>query len=290
MLGRRLRPPEATMGRKIHPAAVVHKHAELGDGVVVGPYVVVEADVSVGDGCELMAGAVIRRYTSLAAGNVVHPFAVLGGQPQDYKFDADSKTYLSIGRDNVFREHVTINRATREGGATVIGNGCYFMVQSHVGHDSLVCDGVILTNNAAVGGHCEIGARAILAGNAMVHQFCWVGELVMMRGHSGASQHVPPFVMVRSVNYVAGVNTVGLRRAEDITEVDRRQIQQAYRLLYRSKLTSERALVEMDAHDDWGAPAGRFRDFVRRVLSADKPFNRGLVSARARQRAGDVDA
>lgn len=265
------------MGRKIHATAVVDEHAELGDGVSIGPGAVVEADVSVGEGCEIMAGAVIRRYTSLGPGNQIHPFVVLGGEPQDYKFNPASRTYLRIAGDNVFREHVTIGRATTDGGATVIGNGCYFMAGSHVGHDSVVGDGVILTNNAAVAGHCEIGAGTILSGNVLVHQFCWVGERVIMQGHAGASQHVPPFVMVAGRNYLGGLNTVGLRRAEDITDVDRRQIKDAYRLLYRSKLRPAEALAEMDAREDWGAPAGRFRDFVRRVLSAERPYNRGLV-------------
>ena len=273
------------MGAKIHPTAVVDKQAELGDGAVIGPYTVIEADVTIGEGSELMAGVVVRRYATLGPGNVVHPYAVLGGEPQDHKFDPDSKTYLRIGQDNVFREHVTINRATTEGGATVIGNGCYFMTHAHVGHDSVVADKVILTNDAAVAGHCEIGARAILSANMVVHQFCWVGELVMTRGNAGTSQHVPPFVMVKGVNYVSGLNTVGLRRAEYISDADSGQIRNAFRLLYRSKLTPAEALAEMDAHDDWGAPAGRFRDFVRRALSAEKPYNRGLVTARGAQRA-----
>jgi UDP-N-acetylglucosamine acyltransferase len=277
------------MARKIHPAAIVDASAELGEGVEVGPYAVIEADVRIGEGCRILAGAVIRRFTEMGANNVVHPFAVLGGEPQDYKFDPAGRTYLRIGSDNIIREHVTLNRATREGAATVIGSGCYFMTQSHVGHDCLVGDGVILTNNAAVGGHCQIGPRAILSANMVVHQFCWIGEMVMTRGQTGASQHVPPFVMVAGVNFVSGLNTVGLRRNQQITEQDRRQIKEAYRLLYRSALTPRQALEQMDARADWGAPAGRFRDFIRRVLSAEKPYNRGLVTARPAQRGLESD-
>lgn len=273
------------MATKIHSTALVDKQAELGAGVVVGPYVVIEPDVTIGDDCELMTGAVVRRYTELGPGNVVHPYAVLGGEPQDYKFNRTSKTYLRIGRGNIFREHVTINRATTEGGATVIGNGCFFMAAAHAGHDSVVGDHVVLTNSVAVGGHAEIGSRAVLSVHTGVHQFCWVGELVMSRGHSGTSQHVPPFVMIKDINHVSGLNVVGLRRAEDFTDTDRDQIKQAYRLLYRSKLTPEQALAEMDSHNDWGAPALRFRDFVRRVLSAEAPYDRGLATARPAQRA-----
>ncbi len=272
------------MGRKIHPTAMVDARAELAEGVTVGPQAVIESDVAIGEGCQIMAGAVVRRYTSLGPGNVLHPFVVLGGEPQDYKFDADSRTYLRIGRDNVFREHVTISRATTAGGATVIGDGCYFMTGSHVGHDSVIADRVILTNNAAIAGHCEIGTRANLSANMVVHQFCWVGELVMSRGNSGTSQHVPPFVMIRDINLVVGLNSVGMRRAEYLNAADRAQIRQAFRLLYRSKLTPARALAEMDAQRDWGAAAGRFRDFIRRVLSAQPPYRRGLATARTGQR------
>jgi UDP-N-acetylglucosamine acyltransferase len=142
-----------------------------------------------------------------------------------------------------------------------------------------------MTNGAALAGHVEVGRGTILSAHTGVHQFCWVGELVMSRGQAGASQHVPPFVVIKDINHVAGLNRVGLQRAEDITDEDRRQIKQAYRILYRSGLGLERALAEMDACDDWGAPAGRFRDFVRRVLSAKAPHDRGLATARAARRS-----
>ena len=137
---------------KIHPTAAVDKGALLGEAVEIGPYAVIESDVVIGDGCRIMAGAVIRRYTTLGEGNVVHPYAVLGGEPQDYKFDPASETHLRIGSGNVFREHVSISRATASGGATVIGDNCFFMAQSHVGHDSVIADGVVLTNGTHVAG------------------------------------------------------------------------------------------------------------------------------------------
>lgn len=274
------------MATKIHPTAVVDAAARLGQDVSVGPYAIIEADVTVGDRCELMAGAILHRYTSLGPDNRVGPYCVLGGMPQDFKFDPAGQTFLRIGAGNVFREYVTLSRATADRGATVIGDGCFFMTQSHVGHDCTIGDGAILTNNAAVAGHCEIGSGAFLSANTLVHQYCWVGELSMMRGAVGVSMHVPPFVMVMATNYIAGLNVVGLRRAEHITDEDRRQIKEGYRLLYRAALTPEKALARMDACDDWAAPAGRFRDFVRRVIEAEPPFNRGLVTASAAQRPG----
>ena len=262
----------------IHPTAIVDASARLGAGVIIGPHAVVEPDTVIGDGCEIRAGAVIRRYTEMGPGNVVHSCAVLGGEPQDYKFDPNSRTFLRIGANNVFREHVTLSRATTAGGATVIGSGGYFMACSHVGHDSVIGDGVVLVNGAGVGGHAELHDRAILSAYVMIHQFCWVGQMVMSRGHSGASQHVPPFVMLGGINQVIGLNSVGLRRAAHITEADRCQVKQAYRLLYRSGLTNRQALAEMDKQADWGPAATSFREFVRRVLTASKPYNRGLIS------------
>jgi len=277
------------MAVRIHPTAMVDPEAELGAGVRVGPHVVVEGDVVVGDDCELMTGAVICRGTRLGAGNVLHPFAVLGGLPQDTRFDPETRTYLRVGSGNVFREHVTLSRATVPDGATIVGDGCYFMTQSHVGHDSIVGDRVILTNNAAVAGHVEVGDGAVLSAGTMIHQYCWLGELAMLRGTVAVSQHVPPFVMVMANNYVAGLNVVGMRRAEGIGREDVRQIKEAYRLLYRSSLSAEQALEEMDRHVDWGPPAGRFREFVRRVLRAKPPYDRGLVTDRHRRRAGQWD-
>ena len=268
------------MARKIHPTAQVDKGARLGDAVEIGPYAVIEPDVVNGDDCRIMTGAVIRRYTTMGERNLVHPHAVLGGEPQDYKFDPASETYLRIGSGNIFREHVSLSRATAAGGATVVGDNCFFMAQSHAGHDSVVGDGVVLTNGTHVAGHAEIGPRAVLSGNTVVHQFCWVGELVISQGQTGISQHVPPFVIAADINYIAGLNVVGLRRADYVTAEDRLQLKEAYRLLYRASLTPADALAEMDARADWGEPAKRFRDFIRRVLSAKAPYDRGLATGR----------
>ncbi len=269
---------EKNMAAKIHPTAIVDPSVRLGDGVVIGPRAVIEADVVLGDDCEVMVGAILHRYTTLGAGNVVGPYAVLGGAPQDRKFDPNSRTELRIGSGNIFREYVTLSRATTPGGATVVGDGCYFMTQSHVGHDSIIGSRVVLTNNVATAGHVEVADGAVLSANALVHQFCWVGSMVMMRGNSATTQHLPPFVVLKDLNTVSGLNNVGLRRAEHIGPDDQAQIKEAYRLLYRSNLTPTAALAKMDARDDWGPPAGIFRDFIRRVVTADEPYNRGLAA------------
>lgn len=262
---------------KIHPTAVVHPDAKLGDDVEVGPYCVIESDVTLGAGCVLREHVVVRRYTTLGRGNFLDAGVVLGGAPQDLKFDPDTVSYLRVGDDNVFREFVTVSRATGRGKATVIGSRTYWMACAHAGHEAVVEDEVILVNGAGVGGHAAVGRRAILSAQVHVHQFTWIGEMVMARGHSGFSCHVPPFVLCgEGINHVLGLNAVGLRRAEEITDEDRRQIKQAFSVTYRSGLRREEALARMDAHTEWGAPAGRFRQFIRRVHEAAEPYNRGL--------------
>ncbi|HUT57444.1 MAG TPA: acyl-ACP--UDP-N-acetylglucosamine O-acyltransferase [Phycisphaerae bacterium] len=267
---------------RIHPTAVVDPSARLGEDVEIGPHCVVEADVEIGPRTRLRSHVVIRRWTSMGADNVVEPTCVLGGEPQDLKFDPASETYLKIGDGNVFREGVTISRATTPGGATSVGSNTYWMAYSHAGHDVTVHDGAVLVNGSAIGGHCTIGERAFLSANVIVHQFAWVGKLVIAEGNGSIRSHVPPYTMVVGRNHMFGLNVVGLRRAKDLSDEDRRQIKEAYKLMYRSKLKPPEALREMDARGDWGEAAAAFREFVRKALAADKPYNRGLIATRVR--------
>jgi UDP-N-acetylglucosamine acyltransferase len=267
---------------KVHPTAIVHASAQLAEDVEVGPYCVIESDVSIGPRCVLRAGAAVRRYTTMGADNVVDTGCVLGGEPQDLKFSPSTVSYLRIGEGNVFREHVTISRATTPGNATVVGDRTYWMAGAHAGHDSTVESDAILVNGSAIAGHATVGRGAILSAHGVVHQFCWVGERVMVRGNGGATMHVPPYVMIANMNQVVGLNVVGLRRAKDITDQDRAQIKEAFGITYRSGLPMTKALVRMDACQDWGEAALRFREFVRRVLAAKKPYNRGLIPFRSR--------
>lgn len=269
---------------KIHPTAIVHREAVLADDVEVGPYCIIEPDVSIGSGTRLAENVIVRRYTTVGKNNSIDAFTVLGGPPQDLKFDARTRTFLRIGDGNVFREGVTISRATDEGSATVVGNRTYWMAGSHAGHNAVIEDEAVLVNGSGVGGHATVGRRAILSGNAMVHQFCWIGEMVMTQGQAGLSMHAPPYTMICDINRLIGLNAIGLRRCKDLSDEDRRQISEAFRLTYRTGMTPAAALEKMDACTDWGAAAGKFRDFVRRVLAAGKPYNRGLCPLRPRRR------
>ena len=268
---------------RIHPTAIVDGGARLAEDVEVGPYCLVEPDVELGPGTVLRSHAIVRRYTTMGGGNFVDSFAVLGGEPQDLKFRPETVSYLRIGHRNVFREHVTIHRGSVEGGATTVGSGTFWMATSHAGHDVTVEDEAILVNGAKMGGHTRLGRAAILAGNVGIHQFCWVGERVMAQGNSAITMHIPPYVLMAERTEVVALNRVGLRRAPELSDEDRRQIKEAFRLTYRSGLTPAGALAEMDARDGWGAAAGRFRQFVRDVLEAQPPYNRGLAGPRRRR-------
>ena len=265
---------------KIHPTAIVDPAANIADDVEIGPYSIVEADVEIGAGCVLREHVVIRRYTIMGEGNFVDTGTVLGGEPQDLGWDPATVSYLRIGNGNTFREGVTISRSNTAGKATTVGDRSYWMAYSHAGHDVVVEDEAILVNSFLAGGHAVIGKGAFLSGHVVVHQHTWIGEGVMSRGNAGTSAHVPPFTTFANINEIVGMNVIGMRRNESMTPQDRAEVKEAFRLTYRAGLTPANALIEMDQFPDWGQAASRYREFVRKVLSAEKPFNRGLCPMR----------
>ncbi len=272
---------------KIHPTAIVHPSAVLSEGVEIGAYSIVEADVVIGSGTVLREHATLRRFTTIGQNNIVDSYAVLGGVPQDIKFDPRTVSYLRVGDNNIFREGVTISRGTGEGEATIIGNRTYWMTVAHAGHNAVVEDDAILVNGSALAGHTVLGRGAILSANVLVHQFCWIGEGVMSQGNSATSMHVAPFTLFAGANRVVSLNVIGIRRSKEITEEDRRQLREAFDLTYRSNLALSTALQAMDGRTDWGGAPARFRDFIRRVVQARPPYNRGLCPLRRRNSAAD---
>jgi UDP-N-acetylglucosamine acyltransferase len=198
----------------IHSTAVISADVELGIGVSVGAFAVIEGPGRIGDGSVIETHALIRPHVYLGRNNRVHPSAVLGGLPQDLAFDPATVTRLDIGDDNVFREGVTISRATHPAGATRVGSGNYFMNNTHVGHDSSLGDGNILASGATLGGHVQVGDRVFFGGGVMVHQFCRVGSFAILQGLAGINKDVLPFTMVggRPGKHYR-LNLVGMRRA-----------------------------------------------------------------------------
>ncbi len=178
----------------IHPTAIVEPGAQLGVDV------------------EIMAHAIVTKHCELGDRVVVHPFAVIGGDPQYLKFDRSTDARVKIGAGTVLREHVTINRSIHAGKATVVGENCFFMASSHAAHDCEVGNHVVLANAALLAGHVSVGDHTFFGGGSAVHQFCRIGEGVMVAGHASLTRDVPHFTMVAERDDVIGFNVVGLKR------------------------------------------------------------------------------
>jgi UDP-N-acetylglucosamine acyltransferase len=228
----------------VHPTAVVSPRARLGEGVHIGAFVVIEDEVEIGDDCEIRSHAVVKQYTRLGPGNIIHEQAVIGGEAQDLKFTG-GRTGLTIGARNVFREGVTIHRSNREDGATIVGDDCFLMAFAHVAHDCVLRDRVIIANNSALGGHVEIASQAFVSGGVEIHQFCRVGRLAMIAGGSTLRQDALPYVL--AAGYSArpcGLNVVGLKRA-GFNTAELWILKEALRLLTRATLSRAEALERL---------------------------------------------
>lgn len=188
--------------------------AQLGENVSVHPLAIVEDDVVIGDNCVIEAFAMVRSGVRMGSGNHIHPHAVIGGNPQDLSFDPATPTFLEIGDNNTFREHVTLHKATAEGQATHVGSDCFFMNYSHAAHDCEIGDGCILANAVQLGGHVKVGERVFFGAGAMAHQFCRVGSLAMVAALIGVRKDVLPFALVggEPVRHYR-INTLGIRRS-----------------------------------------------------------------------------
>jgi len=220
----------------IHPLSAIHSTAQIADDVEIGPFCNVEAGVSIGGGCRLDSHVTVKAGTSIGERNYFGQGAIIGGDPQDRKFNEDQRTFLKIGNDNFFREYVTIHRATGEGQATVVGNNCYLMAFVHLGHNVTVHDGVTMANGVGVSGHCTIEELATLGGMVGLHQWVRIGKVAMVGGMSGINRDVPPFMIVEGrESEVRDINAVGLRRY-GITADGRMALHKACKLLYKSQL------------------------------------------------------
>jgi UDP-N-acetylglucosamine acyltransferase len=230
----------------IHPTSIISEKAQLGAGVTIGPFAVIEPDTVIGEGSEVRAHACIKRFTRLGPSNVIYEGAVLGGEPQDVSYQ-DAESRLIIGARNHIREGVTVHRGTEQASETVVGSECFLMAYSHVAHNCRLGDRVIIANNVALAGHIEIEDRAFLSGGVVVHQFCRIGRLAMVGGNSKIVQDCLPFVITDgNPGRARGLNLVGLRRAGFKAD-EIKKLKEAYRVLLRSGLRLEDALSELSA-------------------------------------------
>jgi UDP-N-acetylglucosamine acyltransferase len=256
---------------KIHPTAIVESGASLGNNVTVGPFAYIDGDTSLGDHCAVGPHVVIHRYTSLGARCRIHAGAVLGDLPQDVAFK-NAESYVKIGADCIIREGVTIHRGTKAGSSTVVGESCFLMAFSHLGHNVQMGDDVIVANGALLAGYVEVGSKAFISGNAVVHQFTRIGRLAMLSGCSAIGMDVPPFCTARAAsrNEIGGLNVVGMRRA-GMTPQERQTVRAAFKMLYRSGLNVTQALEQMRKEFSEG-PAMEFWKFVEGSKRGICPF------------------
>jgi UDP-N-acetylglucosamine acyltransferase len=249
-------------GVSVHPTAAVARGAELDDGVTVGPYAVIGPGVRVGRDSWIGPHAVLAGRTTIGARNRIFQFASVGAVPQDLKYRGEPST-LELGDDNIVREFASLNPGTAGGGMrTRVGSGCLFMVSSHVAHDCLVGDHVVLANGAALGGHVEVHDYGIIGGLAGVHQYVRVGESALCAAGAMVSMDVPPFCTAAGDRArLHGLNVVGLRRrgfgAETIGALKR-----AYRLLFQGGGARRQALARARAAVGGVPEVARLLDFV----------------------------
>ncbi|MSM41241.1 MAG: acyl-ACP--UDP-N-acetylglucosamine O-acyltransferase [Geobacter sp.] len=251
----------------IHPTAIVHPGAELAADVEVGPYAVIGEHVKIGRGTKIGAHAVIDGWTTIGEENQIFQMAAVGAAPQDLKYKGE-ETLVIIGDRNVIREFATIHRGTMSGRRqTVVGSGNMLMAYSHVAHDCILGDGIVMANATALAGHVTVDSFAILGGLVAIHQFVRIGGYVMIGGGTMVGHDIPPFTIAATCDKrdasLRGLNLIGLKRRgfspELITDLKR-----AYRILAFSKLKLPEALAKMKSDLRQSPELSYFIEFIEK--------------------------
>jgi len=230
----------------IHPTAIVNPKAQIGAGCSIGPYCVIGADVVLGARCILHSHVVIDGNTVLGEGNEIYPFAAIGLKTQDLKWKGGT-TQTRVGDFNTIREHVTIHSATGDGECTTVGSRNNLLAGSHVAHNVLMGNNVIVSNVGTLAGHVIVEDYAVVGGVAAIHQFCRIGRMSIIGGCSKVNQDVPPFMMADgNPATTRTINKVGMMR-NGVSEEAQAALKQAYKIIFRSGLTIPNALTKMEA-------------------------------------------
>jgi UDP-N-acetylglucosamine acyltransferase len=247
----------------IHPTALVDSQATVADDVAIGPYTIVGPNVTLKAGVVLESHVVVDGHTTVGERTRIYPFASIGLPPQDLKY-AGEPTRLVIGVENTIREHVTMNPGTvKGGGLTQVGDNCLFMVAAHIAHDCFIGEGVIMANNATLGGHVTIDDFAIVGGLSAVHQFVRIGRNAMIGGVSGVEQDVIPFGTVMGDRArLSGLNVIGLKR-RGFSHEEIQTLRTAYRQLFSDEGTLAERIVEVEREFGTSPPVRIVLDFMK---------------------------
>ena len=248
----------------VHPTVVIEPGAELDDDVQIGPYAIVGADVRIGARTVVGSHTVLEGRVELGSDCQIGAHAVIGAPPQDLKYQGEP-TRVVIGDRTLVREFATVHRASAGGhGVTTVGRDCYLMAYAHVAHDCQLEEGVIMANQATLGGHVEIGRHAIVSGLTAVHQFVRIGEYAFVGGCSGVNQDIPPYLKVQGAPAKPfGLNAVGLRR-HGFSHEAIHALKEAYRIVFLSDLNTSQALERMEKELPSSPEVQRFIDFIKR--------------------------
>jgi len=248
-------------GATVHPSAAITGEVELADGVTIGPFCMLDGRIRIGSGTRLIGHVTILGDTEIGQGNVLHPNVVIGDEPQDLGYTGGPRR-VAIGNRNVFREGVTIHRGSEHGEVTIIGDGNFFMQNSHAAHDCRVGNSAIIAGGALLAGWVEVGDRALVSGNCVVHQYTRIGRLAMMRGLSRTSRDVPPFCIMDLTHTLRGINVVGLRRAGfDAKTI--RALRDAFNGLFGVRQNLKLALTRLETAGPHPAEVDELIAFVR---------------------------
>lgn len=221
------------MSNQVHPSAQIADNVEMGDGNIIEANARIESDVKLGNGNKLEFGAVLKQGARIQDNNHLFEYAVIGGTPQDVKFDPNTAlSYLDVGSDNIFREYSCIHRSSTPGESTKMGNKNFMMCNTHIGHDSIIGDNNIFVVSCGVGGHVTVENNALIAGGVMIHQFSTIGSYAMLGGNAKITLDCLPYVLVDGhPAYARGLNITGLKRA-GFSNDDIRALKTAYRILF----------------------------------------------------------
>ncbi|AKJ64153.1 acyl-ACP--UDP-N-acetylglucosamine O-acyltransferase [Kiritimatiella glycovorans] len=254
----------------IHPSAIVAEEARIGSGVEIGPCAVIGPEAALDEGVRVLAHAVVDGRTEIGPQCVIHPFARVGGQTQDLKFKG-GKPGVRVGARTTIREYVTINAATNDNEFTEVGEDCLIMAYNHIAHCCRLGRGVILTNACQVAGHVEIEDYAVVEGMCGIVQFTRIGRMAFVGGMSKVTKDVPPFMLGTGNPFeVRGINRVGMER-RGVSEAVRRELKEAFRMLYRSDRSVSRAVEEIRAQ---GSDGEEIRHLLAFIESSKKGITR----------------
>lgn len=263
------------MSALIHPTAVINDHAQLHPTVRVAPYAVIGSQVTIGANTVVGSHAIIDGLTKIGEDNQIFAGAAIGLEPQDLKYRGANSRVI-IGDRNRIREYVTINRATEENEATILGDDNLLMAYSHVGHNCTIGNEVIIANNVAIAGHVTIESMAVISGVLGIHQFVHIGQMAMVGGMSRISRDVPPYMMVEgNPAKVRSLNLTGLKR-RGVSRDEIRQLKQAFSYLYLKKLPLEQAIAYLDEFSA-SQHIKCLQEFMRFSLADGR---RGLISGK----------